>query len=54
VEDGDRSIRDDWERLSIDQKRAILGAVFRRVVIAPADPSARAASTRVGDGRAEF
>jgi DNA invertase Pin-like site-specific DNA recombinase len=38
--DGERSLRDDWPMLSIDQKRAIAARVLGRVVIAPFDSHA--------------
>jgi hypothetical protein len=38
--EGDRSLRQEWSSLSLDQKRAIAAAVLRRVVIQPSDRSA--------------
>jgi hypothetical protein len=38
--DGERSLAAEWESLQLDQQRAIVAAVFQRIVIAPYDPHA--------------
>jgi hypothetical protein len=44
---GSGVLRDAWPNLSTDQRRAILGAVIERVVIAPAEMSGRFDAERI-------